>query len=93
MSDSILNANNEKVVHKQGPNWDIAGRYEDFDSADKRRKKEIGEGKSAKVQHLATGFVVKTRATKVQVNDVVEPEVKKERTASKQKRQDRDSKR
>jgi len=83
----------EKPVHKQGPNWDVVGRFEDFESADKRRKKEISEGKSAKVQHLSSVFVVKVKPQQsVQKVEVVK-EAKSDKPAGKQKRQDRDAKR
>jgi len=83
----------EKPVHKQGPNWDVVGRFEDFESADKRRKKEISEGKSAKVQHLSSVFVVKVKPQQsVQKVEVVK-EAKSDKPTGKQKRQDRDAKR
>lgn len=94
MSDSILNTNNEKVTHKQGQNWDVVGRYEDFLSADNRRHKEINDGRTAKVHKLSAGFVVKVKPTKLEVhNEEPTVENKKDRANGKQKRQERDSKR
>lgn len=94
MSESILNASNEKVIHKQGQNWDVVGRYEDFLSADNRRRKEIKEGRTAKVHKLSTTFVVKVKPTKGEIHqDETVLEIKKDRSTGKQKRQERDNKR
>lgn len=60
---SILDAK-EKPSHKQGPNWTVVGRFEDFESADARRKSEIQGGATAKVQKLAQYFVVKVKPPK-----------------------------
>lgn len=84
--------NQEKPAHKQGPNWNVVGRYEDFESADKRRKSEIKDGGTAKVQKLSTGFVVKVKPTTVTEQRSPVTEAKKERPASKPKRQDREEK-
>ena len=95
MSENYLNVDNEKKFHKQGPNWDVVGRYEDFTSADDRRHKEIKDGRTAKVHKLSASFVVKVKPNakvEVQQNETVVG-TKKERTAGKQKRQDREGKR
>jgi len=95
MSDSILNIGNEKPVHKQGPNWNVVGRYEDFDSADFRRQAEIAAGRTAKVHKHSTTFVVKVKpVATVTETTSTEPkaDAKKERPAGKQKRQDREGK-
>ena len=97
MSENTLNIGGEKkVVHKQGPNWSVVGRYENFGDADSRRKNEIFEGRTAKVHKLSTTFVVKVKPSSV-VTEMIPTETKaeamKERPAGKQKRQERDSKR
>jgi hypothetical protein len=96
MSENILNIGGEKVVHKQGPNWNVVGRYEDFDSADFRRQAEIAAGRTAKVHKLASVFVVKVKPF-ANVTEITSTETKvdpkKERPSGKQKRQDRDNKR
>lgn len=93
MSESILNVINEKVVHKQGHNWDVIGRFEDFESADNLRKKELAEGRIAKVQCLSTVFVVKVKQQAHNQRIEVSIEAKNDRNAGKTKRQDRNSKR
>ena len=97
MSENTLNIGGEKkVVHKQGPNWNVVGRYEDFDSADFRRQAEIAAGRTAKVHKLSATFVVKVKPTST-VTETTSTELKadpkKERPAGKQKRQERDNKR
>ena len=83
----------EKPVHKQGPNWDVVGRFEDFEAADRRRNKEINEGRLAKVHQLASGYVVKVKPQAQTPKVEVAAETKKDKPVGKQKRQDRDFKR
>lgn len=87
--------NQKKPVHKQGANWNVVGRYEDFESADKRRKSEIKNGGVAKVHKLSTTFVVKVKPSVTILQKEPEAETKaekKERPAGKPKRQDRKEK-
>ena len=87
-----LSKNEEKKECKQGPNWDVVGRYQDFDSADAQRKRELSLGKLAKVQRLSTGFVVKTRLPKP-VNTQSNTTLDENGGGDKQKRQPREIKR
>ena len=97
MSENTLNIGGEKkAVHKQGPNWNVVGRYENFGDADSRRKNEIAAGRTAKVHKLSATFVVKVKpVATVTETTSTEPKAdpKKERSAGKQKRQERDNKR
>jgi len=94
MIESISNNSGGKKVHKQGPNWYVVGRYEDFESANARRHKEINEGRTAKVHKLSSAFVVKVKPSKLETtSEEVTVETKQERPRGKQQRQDRSNKR
>ena len=62
-----------------GRPWKIAGRFDTFEAADKKRKQLSSEKNlQVKVKKQLKGFVVKTRST------VVQPQVEERRSRKKQ---------
>ena len=65
-----------------GRPWKIAGRYNSFEEADRKRK-QLSSDKNlqVKVKKQIKGFVVKTRST------VVEPQVEEKKSRKKQRKE------
>ena len=65
-----------------GRPWKVAGRFDTFEAADKKRKQLSSEKNlQVKVKKQLKGFVVKTRST------VVEPQVEEKRSRKKQRKE------
>ena len=65
-----------------GRPWKIAGRFDTFEAADKKRKQLSSEKNlQVKVKKQLKGFVVKTRST------VVQPQVEERRSRKKQRKE------
>ena len=65
-----------------GRPWKIAGRFDTFEAADKKRKQLSSEKNlQVKVKKQLKGFVVKTRST------VVESQVEEKRSRKKQRKE------
>ena len=65
-----------------GRPWKIAGRFDSFEAADKKRN-QLSSNKNlqVKVKKQLKGFVVKTRST------VVEPQVEEKKSRKKQRKE------
>jgi len=65
-----------------GRPWKVAGRFDTFEAADRKRKQLSSEKNlQVKVKKQLKGFVVKTRST------VVEPQVEERRSRKKQRKE------
>ena len=65
-----------------GRPWKIAGRFDTFEAADRKRKQLSSEKNlQVKVKKQLKGFVVKTRST------VVQPQVEERRSRKKQRKE------
>ena len=65
-----------------GRPWKVAGRFDTFEAADRKRKQLSSEKNlQVKVKKQLKGFVVKTRST------VVQPQVEERRSRKKQRKE------